>query len=235
MAKRPADPPADPIDLTGEGVREVRTELDRIIYFSDAVFAIAITLLALDIHFPTYAAEPSDAVLWYAIAALLPRFGTYALSFVVVGVFWLSHHRSFRAIKRYDLRLIWLNLSQLLFIAFLPVSSSLLGDYPLHQPALILYSLNVIAAGTLQYMTWNHATKNHHLVDASLDERLIRYVRLNSVISIAAFGLTIVISFISVQAALVIPILMLAIYIPFAPMLQTWGMKLMTRPPARAK
>lgn len=222
---QPAPKPADP-GLPGEGVRDVRSELDRIIYFSDAVFAIAITLLALEIHIPEFSAEPSDASLWQVVLGILPQFFVYALSFVVIGVYWVSHHRSFRAIKRYDIRLIWLNLLQLLFIAFLPVSSTLLGRYPLHQPTLVLYSLNVIAAGMTQYFTWNHATRNHHLVDPALDERLFRYVRLNTLISSIAFVITIVVSFFDARAALAIPILVLVLYVPLAPLFQTLVLRL---------
>jgi uncharacterized membrane protein len=139
---------------------------------------------------------------------------------VVIGVFWVSHHRSFRAIKRYNISLIWLNLLQLLFIAFLPLPSVLLGLYPFHQPVLIMYSVNVIAAGLMQYLTWSYPTTNRRLVDADLDVRLIRYVRFNSTISILAFVLTIAVSFVSPQAAIAIPVLVLIAYVPLSPIVQ---------------
>ena len=225
--------PASTYMMPGEGVRDVKTELDRIVFFSDAVFAIAITLLALGIRIPELAGDPSDAQLWAVVLNIVPRFLVYALSFVVIGVFWVGHHRSFRAIRRYDIGLIWLNFLTLLFVAFLPLPAALLGLYPFHQPAIVMYSVNVIAAGLMQYLTWSYATTDHHLVDAGLDDRLIRYVRLNSMISILAFVLTIAVSFFNPWVAMAIPVLVLIAYVPLSPAFQGLILKLVGAPRPR--
>lgn len=234
--KEPSQQPAAVI-LPGEGIRDVRSELDRIIFFSDAVFAIAITLLALDIRFPDFNGNVSDTVLWAAVQDLLPRFGIYALSFVVIGVFWLSHHRGFRAINRYDLSLIWLNLVQLMFVAFLPVTSSMLSIFPPHQPTLILYSANVLLVAVMQFLTWRHAFQGHRLIYPNLDDRLYQFIRLNSSVSIVAFSLTIIVSFVNASVALAIPILVLLVYVPLARLFQSFLLRLLwpSRPSARAQ
>ena len=95
-------PPKPPfVESDEDGVN-----FERVVFFSDTVFAIAITLLALEIRLP----EVEVDALPQAILALLPEIAVYALSFLIVGVYWVSHHRMFQYIVRYDYTLIWLNL-----------------------------------------------------------------------------------------------------------------------------
>lgn len=109
------------------------THSERIVFFNDAVFAIAITLLALEVRAPEVDAAAIPHTLW----ALLPEIGVYALSFVIIGLYWINHHM-FRSIVRYDYALIWLNISLLLCIAFLPVASGIVAHYDLLF-AILLY------------------------------------------------------------------------------------------------
>src|SRR5512143_3862197 len=88
---------------------EEQLGLERIVFFSDAVMAIAITLLALDLRLPVVDAAVAGQVLPAQLAALQPRFMTFCISFIVIGIYWISHHRYFGYIRRYDTRLILLN------------------------------------------------------------------------------------------------------------------------------
>ena len=100
--------------------------IGRILALSDGVFAIAITLLIIAIAIP---ATTSDADLPKALLSLWPRYLAYVLSFLVIARFWVTHHLAFRLINRYDATLVWLNLLLLMFVAFLPFPTAVLGEH----------------------------------------------------------------------------------------------------------
>ncbi len=109
---------------------EASAALDRLIFLSDGVFAIAITLLVLEITplIPAHLPNADLPVLllskdlWTAIAS-------YALSFIILSIYWTTHQRIFHYIKRSNNVLIWLNVLFLLCVAFLPVPTKVLGLY----------------------------------------------------------------------------------------------------------
>jgi uncharacterized membrane protein len=148
------------------------TELERIVFFSDAVFAIAITLLVLEIRVPE---GLSPAELTSALGEMWPRFASYLISFSLIGGFWRAHHLIFRYIKAYDRRLITSNLLFLMCVAFLPFSSSLLGQYTGRGLAVEIYASSVAATGLFLAWMWFYATRNGRLTDGDLDPRLIRH------------------------------------------------------------
>ena len=105
--------------------KEKNLELDRLVFFSDAVVAIAITLLALDLRF-----EPGRAdISFNDIAILWPRFAAFTLSFVLIAVFWKIHHEFFFFIRKIDSTLLWYNIFWLFFIVILPFSTTLVSGY----------------------------------------------------------------------------------------------------------
>lgn len=112
---------------------------ERICAFSDGVFAIAITLLVLNIQVPPAEITRPEA-LAHTVAALWPRFAAFGLSFAVIGVLWVTHHRMFAYIQAYDLRLIWLNLLVLLFVSFMPFAAGLLAEHGGAQFAVAFYA-----------------------------------------------------------------------------------------------
>src|SRR5689334_11216404 len=99
--------------------------LERIILFSDAVFAIAITLLVIELHLPNLE-EISDAALGRALAHTIPHLISFFLSFFIIGIYWVAHHRMFGYVINYDAGLLWLNLFLLCFIVLMPFSSNIL-------------------------------------------------------------------------------------------------------------
>jgi uncharacterized membrane protein len=92
-------------------------ELDRIVNFSDAIFAIAITILVLDIRLPD---NLSPTELPVQVLGLGPKYLSYLISFLVLAVYWQAHHRVFKPITGYDGTLVWLNILFLMAVAFLP-------------------------------------------------------------------------------------------------------------------
>ena len=101
---------------------------ERMILFSDAVIAITITLLVLELRLPEPAAELSDAQLWSGIVNTMPNLFAYALSFVVIGTFWIGHRRAFGHIKRSDGVLTWINLLFLMTLGLMPFFTGVLAE-----------------------------------------------------------------------------------------------------------
>lgn len=99
----------------------------RLVFFSDAVYAIAITLLVIDLRL-VGSGELDSPALAQALWSMWPQLLSYVLSFLVIGSLWGSHHRKFRYINRYDGRLVWLNLLLLMVIAFIPFPTSVLAE-----------------------------------------------------------------------------------------------------------
>jgi hypothetical protein len=118
----PSVPPAP-----GGPPGHVAPGLERLVFFSDAVFAIAITLLALDLRLPDRTGGYTDATLLDALSGLMPSLFAFALSFVILATFWLGHFRTFRAVVRSDGWLVTINLVFLFFIALLPFPTSIVA------------------------------------------------------------------------------------------------------------
>ncbi len=149
--------------------------LERVTFFSDAVFAIAMTLLVIELHLPEVPEAGFDA----ALAALLPEYLTFVLSFAVVGMIWLSHHRKFTAIVRYDQPLLRLNLLMLLFVASLPLPTAILGAHGDQVGAVVVYALTVAATGFSLTGIWLYAW-HRGLIAAEVDEAVFRLVLVQS-------------------------------------------------------
>lgn len=131
---------------------------NRIEALSDGVFAIAMTLLVLEIHVPDLPANASNLQLTPALLHLWPKFLSYAVSFVSLGVYWISHHNMYHVIRRADRVLLWLNLFFFLFAAFLPFSTSLLNAFRQSQVAPLFFGANLTALGWVLFLQWAYAS-----------------------------------------------------------------------------
>lgn len=139
------------------------TGLDRVMMFSDGVFAIAITLLVL----PLADAEIRSGQVGEDLLALVPRTLTFLLSFVVIGRYWLVHHRTFGRIVRADRVLLALNLVYLFFVAFLPFPTSVLGEHG-DAAATVFYAGTLIAASLSSGLLGWYAASGHRLTAATV-------------------------------------------------------------------
>ena len=155
---------------SGKGLSKHRIEA-----LSDGIFAFAMTLLVLDIKMPKL---PETAVqagrLAPSLLVLWPKFFSYFLSFVILGVFWVGHHGYMHFLKRTDRWLLWINLLFLLLIVCVPFSTDLLGDYPMQKVAVMIYGSNIAALGFTLYLQWWYATTQHRLVGRDLEREAIR-------------------------------------------------------------
>lgn len=118
--------------------------LDRLVFFSDAVFAIAITLLVLEIDIPELQPGMSIQASWEALAELTPSFFAFGLSFLVIGRFWMGHHERFRSLRQYDARLMWPNMLYLMAIAFMPFATAFLGRNLGHFVPALVYNTSML-------------------------------------------------------------------------------------------
>jgi len=155
-------------------------ELERIIFFSDAVFAIAITLLVLELRMPERLAGDADRQLAVGLLHLIPKFMSYAISFWLIGLYWWVHHRLFRHIRRWDDGLIWLNLHFLFWVAFVPFPVALVGSWGDRRGAVVFYAATLLMMGLAQALLWRHASRGKRLIDANFDPEYAHYITVRS-------------------------------------------------------
>jgi uncharacterized membrane protein len=146
-------------------------DVERLIAFTDGVMAIAITLLVLDIRLPRPAGELDDASLLSDLLAIWPEYFGYALSFLVIGNFWVAHARRLRTLKSVDAELLWLNVFFLLVIGFMPFVTSVLSEND-GRVATILYAATMIVASLLLTLVWRYAVHREHAVLPRAERRV---------------------------------------------------------------
>jgi uncharacterized membrane protein len=156
--------------------------LDRIAALSDGVFAIAMTLIVLEIRVPKLPHATSDAALWGALLTLVPRFVTYGLSFLTLGIFWNGQQTQLLYLERADRHLTWIHLAFLAAVALMPFSTSLLAEYIGLRLALLVYWLNLFPLGVILYFSWVYARRagfvRHDVsseVDGAVKRRIVAY------------------------------------------------------------
>jgi uncharacterized membrane protein len=188
--------------MLGPRGRETGKDRDRIVNLSDGVFAIAITLLILDIRVPDIPENMVSSQLPTALLSLWPKYLGYFLSFVGISVFWMIHHSIFRPIRAYDRTLLYLNFLFLMVVAFVPFPTSLLGEYGDHQLPVAIYAAT-LAVGRLLLtaMHW-YSTRNDRLLEDTQDPATVRFFLIRGLTIPAIFLFSIVISFFSVSAAI---------------------------------
>jgi uncharacterized membrane protein len=150
-------------------------QFERIVFFSDAVFAIAITLLIIEIKVPHLDHSAPDREFWLALVKLIPNFFGYFFSFFVIGAYWVGHHRIYGHIVRWDYGLIWRNILFLMAIGFMPFSTAFFTEvFPPRFVPLTLYAATFSAAGLLELWQWRYAVKKG-LIDEELNPTLVSY------------------------------------------------------------
>jgi uncharacterized membrane protein len=150
--------------------------LERLVFFSDAVFAIAITLLVIEIHPPHLPRGASDLAHVAALANLIPIFVGYLISFWVIGMFWMGHHRAFALATHYSPRILIWNMALLNVIAFMPFATSYLSAHFMERVPTIFYCIVMLLAALLN-MKVNRTATSPPMVDGKADPEAVRYVR----------------------------------------------------------
>ena len=164
---------------------------ERVVFFSDGVFAIVITLLVLpltgEIRLPEGAGTAAQVV------AMLPRIVTFVVSFLVVGQFWIAHRRTFGRIRRTDPGLVWLNLLTLLTVAFMPFPAALLGARTSgshDQFAVVFFAASMTLTSALFTVTWLYAWRRR-LADPDVGAIEARSLTLRGLVSTAVIAVSV--------------------------------------------
>jgi len=132
--------------------------LDRLAALSDGIFAVAMTLLVLDLHLPTAAQVHTERELAAALCALGPQWLTYGMSFLTLGIFWAGQQTQLNHFEEGTRDLTWIHLGFLFATTVLPLTTRLLSEFITYKLALGLYWLNILVLGMMLLWSWTHAT-----------------------------------------------------------------------------
>ena len=185
-------------------------QLERTVFFCDAVVAIAITLLAIDLKAPFVA---NGNLTFENLLQEWKIFLAFLLSFFNIANFWKTHHTFFAYIKKMDEKLLWFNILWLLFIILIPFSSSLVSDYFSDNTAMLFYSANILMISSFQNLIWDYASlKDGFIIHDDHDEESRSHIRIFCNLEMINSGL-------AVACSLFFPILAFIILFTKFPML----------------
>ena len=195
-------------------------QIDRLSFFSDGVFAIAITLLIIEIKVPVIEHASNEALL-DSLSEMSLKFIGFLISFAIVGHYWSVHHRIFGYVKKYNSPLLWVNLGFLCSVVLLPFSSGLLGEYSsdlhLYVPY-IVYVINICLTGLMNCWLWLYISNpRRQFLTHTISDARIRLGLYRSLIIPLVFIISLVVFYINPFISRFIPLI-----IPF---LLHWGLK----------
>jgi len=203
-------------------------QLERLILFSDAVFAIAITLLVIEIKIPDVEflkghdilktnEGVSDAAISIGLKHLIPKFIGFIVSFMFIGLYWVIHHRMFGFVTSYDRKLLVLNLAFLFFIALMPFSTGFYSEYAGSHELIekqikipfTFYVLNFCCLGFLNYFMWRRISNpKHKLAEPAIAPLTVKLATLRAIIVPCIFLLALPVAyFTNVIFAVYMPLL----------------------------
>ena len=158
-------------------VEKQQQALRRVEQLGDSVFAVAMTLLVLQLVVPQFIQQPSEAGLQHALLDMSLAFYAYGLSFLVLLMFWVLHHFEFHYMTRSNGGLIWLNALLLIFVALAPFSAALVSKYAMTKTAVLFYEGNLLAIQVLLLLTWWHAVGRGLLFGGDTPASVVRRMR----------------------------------------------------------
>lgn len=181
-----------------------RGSTQRIESLTDGVFAIVMTLLVLQLSIPLISGTNVETALSQRLLDMWPKYLTYVVTFVMLGLFWLYHQNLFEYIKRIHGRALWLNLFFLMTVSLLPFTASLVAVYWGKRITAVVYGVNMMLPFLMLRYLFLHATK-HGLLDKDIDLAFVHTERRAAQIIFVIMSLGIIIAFFS-------PIISLLVY-----------------------
>ncbi len=172
----------------------------RIEALGDGIFAVAMTLLVIELKLPEHGTVHNNVELINAVIQLIPKFIAWFISFFVLALFWLGHHRLFHYVRHVDGKLLAFSLVQLGFVSLMPFASALSGEYGGALFSQVFYSANMACLATLALLTGTYVYRHHELTMTPIPQVVYRGMRIRTL------GLVII----SICAVVI------AAYIPFA-------------------
>ncbi len=128
--------------------------VERLAALSDGIFAVAMTLLVLDLRAPAMESIHSERDLWHGLVAIAPRLLMYLMSFLTLGIFWVGQQTQLNYLERSERSLTWMHILFLATIAIMPFSTTMLAEFIAYRTALVVYWLNILLPGLALYWTW---------------------------------------------------------------------------------
>jgi uncharacterized membrane protein len=187
----------------------------RVETFSDGVFAIAATLLVLEIGVSsTHGAQLGDELL-----RIWPSYLAYVTSFVTIGIIWINHHHNMRTIDRIDRPFMFINLLLLLDVAFIPFPTKLVADYLQSAgegAAVVAYAATLLLMAVLYTAWWRYARTGRRLIAPSVDEAELRAIDRGFAPGLPSYLAVFVLAFFSPLAAVILTLALAAFYLPSA-------------------
>ena len=185
-----------------QGIQRGSAEFSRVVNFSDAIFAIAMTLLVLQIEVSGLPeGDGSARDMLEALKDALPEIVSFAVSFYVIGRYWLAHHWFFSRLARLDRRLLSQNLGYLGLVAFLPFPTALIGEYEGNPIAFVVFALSMAAVSFMEVVLARHAYWSG-LLQTGAPAGTWEAARTASLFPVVVFVLSIPIAFINTTVAL---------------------------------
>ncbi|QVL30746.1 DUF1211 domain-containing protein [Telmatocola sphagniphila] len=157
----------NPPKMSSAGIGKGRVEA-----LADGIFAIAMTLLILDVKVPALLPDQIDQ-LPNRLLQLWPKMASFVISFLICGVYWVGHHALLHYVRRSDRTFMWLNIAFFLVISAIPFSAALIGEYPQQPTAIRVYCGNLILAGVVLFGQLRYAAGRGQLYDQDIDARFI--------------------------------------------------------------
>ena len=166
----------------------------------DGIFAIAMTLLIVGFgDMAQWAGVLSEDQLCKLLLSMWPDFAYYVQSFIILGAFWVEHHHQFHYIKHTDLKLLFINIFAFIFVALIPVSTLIVGDYGHTKIAAFLFEANLLLAGLCFYFHWRYASGKSGMIDREIDRKTIQFYNRKNLVIPAVSVIAILITFLSPQ------------------------------------
>jgi uncharacterized membrane protein len=183
--------------------------------FSDGVFAIAATLLVLEIG--VNSADGSQ--LRHELIQIWPSYLAYVTSFITIGIIWINHHHNMRAIERLDRPFMFINLLLLLDVAFIPFPTKLVAEYLRHdgeRPAVIAYAGTLLLMAVLFTVWWRYARAGRRLIAPAVSEGELRAIDRGFAPGLPLYTVVFALAFFSPLTAVVLTLVLAAFYLPSA-------------------
>ena len=183
--------------------KESSLEFDRVAFFSDAVFAIAMTLLVVSLEAPTLGdgTQNDPSTMIEALTDYGPQIFSFFVAFLLLGRYWMAHHAFVSTLGRVDRTFISLNLVYLAFVAFLPFPTLLIGRYEDNPISVVLFAITLGVISAMEAVTFRHAHRAG-LLQRPISETTYRYGMIQSLTPVALFAVSIPIAFWNPTAAL---------------------------------
>ena len=139
--------------------------VERLAALSDGIFAVAMTLLVLDLRVPAREAVHSEHDLWQVLVALAPRLLIFLMSVMTLGIFWVGQQTQLNHFARADRNIAWIHIAFLCAVSLTPFSTALLAEFIHYRTALLVYWFNIFLLGLTLYWSWSYATRTRLLSD----------------------------------------------------------------------